>query len=147
MPESTEQVLFPERYAQGDRPIALEFPADAATLYDDVLGESDMGVWVASLSGATQLRKAAPRGWGGDRYRVYRTPDGPALVWYVVWDDPRSAERFITAFGGKLRQTSRSRYRSSLESVEISDRPATRYVLAPASWKGWDNLPVTTIAR
>jgi hypothetical protein len=147
MPESTEQVLFPERYAQGDRPIALEFPADTATLYDDVLGESEMGVWVASLSGATQLRKAAPRGWGGDRYRVYRTPDGPALVWYVVWDDPRSAERFITAFGGKLRQTSRSRYRSSLESVEISDRPATRYVLAPASWKGWDNLPVTTIAR
>lgn len=141
MPASTEQVLFPDRYARGDAPIALEFPRDSTILYEDVLGESEIGVLTARLSDATQVRKAAPRGWGGDRYRVYRSPEGPALVWCVVWDDRRSAERFVMGFGPKLRQTARKGYRATLESQEIDGRPATQYVLAPETWNGWAALP------
>ena len=147
MPASTEQVLFPDRYAQGDRPVSLEFPRDSAVLYEDVLGESEIGVLTAQLSNATQLRKAASRGWGGDRYRVYRTPDGPALVWCVVWDDARSAERFTVAFGDKLRQTSRQGYRAVLERREIGGQPATLYVLAPEPWSGWSALPQAQVVR
>ena len=147
MPASTEQVLFPDRYARRDGPISLEFPRDSAVLYEDVLGESEIGVLTAGISGATQVRKAAPRGWGGDRYRVYRTPAGPALVWCVVWDDARSAERFTMGFGAKLRQTGRKGYRAALETQEIDGRPATLYVLAPESWSGWSALPRPQVVR
>jgi hypothetical protein len=147
MPESTEQVLFPERYAEGDRPIELEFPPDTNVLYQDVLGESEMAVLASQLSGETRYRKAAPRGWGGDRYRVFRTPDGPALVWCVVWDNQRSAERFTTAFGGRLRQTGRKGYRATFDHIEIAGRPATLFVLAPDAWKGWRDVPRPVVAE
>jgi len=147
MPGSTEQVLFPERYARSDRPVELQFPSDPAELYQDVLGESELSVLVAQLSGAKQLRKAAPRGWGGDRYQVLRTPDGPALVWCVVWDDPRSQERFTTAFGPKLRETTRKGYRASLDSIEIEGRPATLYALAPETWARWMSLPRPSVGE
>jgi hypothetical protein len=72
---------------------------------------------------------------------VLRTPEGPALIWYVVWDDPRSAERFTTGFGEKLRRTERTGYRASFERLEMEGKPATRYLLAPEAWQGWENPP------
>jgi hypothetical protein len=141
MPMSTEQILFPDRYARGDAPVTLAFPADSAVLYEDVLGESEIRVLMARLAGAREVRTGAPIGWGGDRYRVYSTPAGPALVWYIVWDDARSAERFTWGYGGKLRATTRSGYRTSLENVELGGKPATRYVLAPDGWSEWDDMP------
>ena len=80
MPLSTEQVLFPDRYAQRDVPVSLQFPPGADVLYEDVLGESEIRVLIARLSDANQVRTEGPLGWGGDRYRVYQTPAGPALV-------------------------------------------------------------------
>jgi hypothetical protein len=141
MPSSTEQVLFPEHFARGDQPVELQFPPGSGMLYEDVLGESEVSILAAQLSGATQPRKAASRGWGGDRYGVLRTPEGPALIWYVVWDDPRSAERFTTGFGEKLRHTERKGYRASFDRLEMEGKPATRYLLAPQAWQGWENPP------
>jgi hypothetical protein len=112
MPVSTEQILFPERYARGDVPLRLEFPADSAVLY-----------------------------------RVYRTPADPALVWVVVWDDAPSSQRFETGYGAKLRATSRPGYRAAVEHLELDGKPATRYVLAPAGWNGWANLPRVSLVK
>jgi hypothetical protein len=147
MPVSTEQVLFPARYARGDVPIALEFPAGADMLYEDVLGEGEIRVLMARLAGANEVRAGSPIGWGGDRYRVYRTPAGPALVWYVVWDDKRSSERFIWGYGGKLRSTTRQGYRTVLENLELDGKPATRYVLAPEGWTGWGDVPRASVVK
>jgi hypothetical protein len=141
MPVSTEQILFPGRYARGDAPVVLAFPPDSGVLYEDVLGESEIRVLMARLAGASEVRVPGPIGWGGDRYRVYTTPAGPALVWYVVWDDKRSAERFTWGYGGKLRSSARKGYRTVLESFELDGRPATLYVLAPEAWKGWGEVP------
>jgi hypothetical protein len=148
MPASTEQVLHPERYARADAPVGLAFAPDSAVLYEDVLGESEIRVLMAQLSGAGQVQESgAAVGWGGDRYRVYRAPGGPALVWYVVWDDAQAAQRFGTSFGTKLRHTDRTRYRASLDSLTLDGNPATRYVLAPQMWKGWDALPRPVVTR
>jgi hypothetical protein len=147
MPVSTEQILFPDRYARGDMPIALGFPPDSAVLYEDVLGEGEIRILMARLAGHNEVRAAGPTGWGGDRYRVYRTPAGPALVWVVVWDDAASARRFETGPGARLRGISRAGYRASLEHLELDGTPATRYVLAPEAWKGWDAVPQPTVIR
>ena len=147
MPVSTEQILHPDRYARGDKPVALAFPPDSQVMYEDVLGEGEIRVLIARLRGANQVRPGAPIGWAGDRFAVYRTPDGPALVWYVVWDDMRSAERFTWGYGGKLRATGRSGYRSMVESLELGGKPATMYVLAPSAWAGWKEIPKPIFGR
>jgi hypothetical protein len=140
MPVSTEQILHPARYAQGDRPVPLAFEPDSGVEYEDVLGEAEIRVILASLAGSDEVQTVMPIGWGGDRFRLYRTPDGDALAWYVVWDDERSGERFLRSAAG-LRRPSRPGYRAALDSVRIGARAATRFVLAPAGWVRWENLP------
>ena len=76
----------------------------------------------------------APIGWGGDRFRVYRTPAGPALVWYIVWDDATSAARFLGGPGARLSARERRGYRTVAEAVAGARRPTVRVVIAPAGW-------------
>ena len=88
MPQSSEQILHPERYAAGDNPIELAFTDSGGQIRtEDVLGELDVHLLEAQLAGARTLGKIGVLGWAGDRYRVYDAPAGPALVWYIVWDD------------------------------------------------------------
>jgi hypothetical protein len=147
MPVSTEEILFPDRYLRGDTPVVLTLPPSSEVIHEDVLGESEMRVLTARLSGSREVRTSGPMGWGGDRYRVFPTPAGPALVWYVVWDDDRSAERFIWGYGGKLRTTAREGYRTVLESFELNKKPAMRYVLAPSAWEGWSDVPDVSLGK
>jgi hypothetical protein len=143
MPISTEQVLHPERYARGERPLPLAFQPDSGVIYEDVLGENEIRVVLAVLAGSDEVQTVVPIGWGADRYRLYRTPDGEALVWYAVWDDARSSQRFLRSAAG-LRGTSRPEYRASLDSLTVGGKPASRYVLAPKSWARWSSLPDVT---
>jgi hypothetical protein len=140
MPVSTEQVLHPTRYARGDVPVELTFAADSGVMYEDVLGENEVRVILATLAGSDEVQTVVPIGWGGDRFRLYATPQGEALVWYVVWDDQRSSDRFLRSAAG-LRSRSRPGYRAALEPVTVGERPGTRFVLAPAGWERWGDLP------
>jgi len=141
MPVSTEQILHPERYARGDVPVPLAFAADSGILYEDGLGESEIRVLLATLAGSNDVQTVVPIGWGGDRYRVYDSPGGPALVWYVVWDDSSSAAAFLRSAGPGLRRTGRPGYRATLDTLNLGGRPATRYVLAPTAWAKWEAVP------
>jgi hypothetical protein len=147
MPVSTEQILYPERYARHDEPLALEFRGGPEPLYEDVLGEGEVRVLMAGLTGATDIKRGSAIGWGGDRYRVYQSPAGPVLVWYLVWDDKASGERFVSQYGAKLRKTDRKGYRAALESIDLEGRPAMRYVLAPERWQGWQNIPQVGVGK
>jgi hypothetical protein len=145
MPQSTEQIIHPERYARNDLPVELAYPADSDVLYEDVLGESEIRVVLAHLAGSDEVQTVVPIGWGGDRYRLYRSSGGPALVWYVVWDDAASAGRFLRSAGAGLRHTPRRQYRAALDSLDVDGRAATRYVLAPTDWPKWTDLPSVTV--
>jgi hypothetical protein len=145
MPQSTEQILHPERYARSDLPLSLAFPEEIKVLYEDVLGENEIRVVLAHLAGSDEVQTVVPIGWGGDRYRLYGTGGGPALVWYVVWDDAASAGRFLRAAGPGLRHTARRGYRAALDSLDLGGRAATRYVIAPADWPRWSDLPAVTV--
>jgi hypothetical protein len=140
MPVSTEQILHPERYESGDVPLPLTF-AESGGIYEDALGENEIRVLIATLAGSDEVQTVVPIGWGGDRFRVYDTGGGPALIWYVVWDDARSRDRFIGGSGAALRRTARAGYKAVLDTLTVGARPATRYVLAPAAWEGWGRLP------
>jgi len=141
MPVSTEQILHPYRYGRGDQPVPLRFKAaEPHVLYEDVMGEFDMRVLAADVAHAgttAEVTTPVALGWGGDRFRVYETPAGPAMVWYIVWDDAASRFRFLSGTGQRLESRRRLGYRLELSALNLGDRPATRIVIAPDKWLGW----------
>ena len=142
MPRSTEQILTPERYLKRDQPLTLRFATGPARTYEDGLGELEIRILDAQLRGDDAVPKdMAPIGWGGDLYGLYDTPQGASLVWYVVWDDAASADRFMHGTGSRLRARERPGYRIDLARVEVGGKPATRFVTAPTGWSGWGDLP------
>ena len=146
MPASTEQILHPDRYLAGDDPVTVLIDSAGGTgELDDVLGDLTLRLLTGVLRGSPEPPLAAPTGWGGDRYRVVETADGPGLIWYIVWDNAAVARRFMDATGAALMARDRPGYRDTLESVGLDGRPATRYVIAPATWEGWASLPTARI--
>jgi hypothetical protein len=146
MPLSTEQILHPERYERGDAPVALAFPDEPSVLYEDVLGEFETRVLSDEMTGRNTSGSATALGWGGDRYRVYETPDGPAMVWVSVWDDAASADRFLRGPGAALAARLRPGYRSEIGALPVGGRPGVRFVIAPERWTRWAALPEATPA-
>jgi hypothetical protein len=146
MPVSTEQVLHPDRYRRGDQPTTVRFTSGPEPMYEDMLGELECNVLEAQLTGRP-AEGGGPIGWDGDRYRVYRTPGGPALVWYAVFDDVRSADRVAARITAPFVQRARPGYRSSVERTRLGGVPGLRLVAAPGSWEGWQSLPLAAASR
>jgi hypothetical protein len=145
MPASTEQVLHPDHYARGDAPLRVVLDSTGPAVHEDVLGEMETQVLVAQLGGRTRPDELAALGWGGDRYRVVETPDGPALVWYIVFDDAAAAARFGRQ-AARLATASRAGYRALFEPIRVGGSAGMRYVLAPTGWTGWTALPAAALA-
>jgi hypothetical protein len=103
-PESTEQVLHPERYyTVRDRPVTitlggtwvLEAAGWTRTL-EDTLGELQIRVLAGRfLAGPVAERVAA--GWDGDRLRALGRGDDLVLVWMTAWDTGADATEFARA--------------------------------------------------
>ncbi len=80
------------------------------------------------------------RGWDGDRYALLDGPDGrQALVWYSVWDDDASADRFATDYRRVL--AARPGRAGTVDRMTVKGRPVVRVVETPA---GGD--PATVLA-
>jgi len=142
LPQSSEQILHPDRYARGDIPAPVRFADDAeAPLFEDTLGELEVQVLATILRGGGEVLTGSPIGWGGDRFRAYRTPGGPALVWYTVWDSEVDAARFLGGPGARLGTRSRPNYRTSVTRVAAAPRPTIRVVIAPVAWGRWGRIP------
>jgi hypothetical protein len=148
MPASTEQILSHDRYLKRDQPLELHFVSGPSRTYEDGLGELEIRVLDAQLRGDVEVpREMAPIGWGGDLYGVYDSPQGAALVWYVVWDDGASADRFMAGTGARLRAREQPGYRAELIRIEVDGRPASRFVIAPVGWTGWRDPPRVVVDR
>ena len=100
-PDSTEQILHPEKYLDRDDPVWLEFSPVShghLELYeDDILGEFSSRAWLQQvLAGrvtATSIERACT-GWDGDRMRFYRDVHNDShdvMVWAVTFDSTAEA--------------------------------------------------------
>ena len=143
LPRSTEQVLHPDRYP-ADVPVRLRFSDSAAAQFEDTLGELESAVLLAAFRGAAQASLDLPLGWGGDRYRLYSTPSGPALVWFSVWDGAPQRDRFLAAAREGLGQVKRAGYRVEVTPMAIDGRAGIRMVHAP---EGWGGKPAITVEQ
>jgi hypothetical protein len=112
-PESTEQVLHPERYDERDRPITVQVPAGpegALPLRTGVLGE----LLVSSLLGCEGGACTGAAGWGGDAYGLWDVDGRTHLSWSTAWDTPADADEFWEA----LLQRFDARYEVATISVD-----------------------------
>jgi len=93
-PESSEQVLHPEKYfaRESPRPVDVSYtPKGGRLLNEGVLGE----LFARTLLGEGEERGA--EGWGGDGFRVWDLGGRTLLVWRSVWDRPEDARTFEAA--------------------------------------------------
>lgn len=111
-PVSTEQIIHPERYEAGDRPLVVARPALTDTLGAGwkQIESNVMGEWYTYLILAygvdpdTRLadRTAyeAAEGWGGDGYAAYYNDAAQQIVLALQWewDSEADAEEFARAF-------------------------------------------------
>jgi len=109
-PESTEQIIHPEKYWRHEAPddLSARLPADLAggrwrPAIRDTLGELGVRVFLERVVGEHRAARAAA-GWSGDRVGLYRderadraddgSPDHELVVWITTWDDVTDADDF-----------------------------------------------------
>lgn len=116
VPQSTEQVIHPEKYLERDEPTAVRLPDLAKTLGagwkrvdENTFGEFQIVVLLAGpevTDGTWEAALPKAEGWDGDRYAVYASGDDEVVVWRTVWDSAKDAREFA----GALRAYDESRY-------------------------------------
>ena len=115
-PDSTEQVLHPDKYLDHEAPLVVKLPADLAATSgsgwsveaEDTLGELILRIWLVQGGVASVTALEAAAGWGGDRVALLRGPGGEIVVRLSTkWDTAADADEFAaaaqtaaTAFGG-----------------------------------------------
>jgi hypothetical protein len=103
-PDSTEQILHPDKYAAHEVPVPVEIPANLASRLGtgwkvalaDSFGEFQMQIWLkqnTTVPAATAIDAAA--GWGGDRIALVNGPNGAwGVVFRTTWDSDADAAAF-----------------------------------------------------
>jgi hypothetical protein len=96
-PQSSEQILHPEKYLRQEKPVAVHIryrPAPGQLFDSGVIGEYYLNVL---LAGGAEISDAAS-GWGGDSFAIYRNGEYAMLLWEAQWDTPGDCSRFSAAF-------------------------------------------------
>jgi hypothetical protein len=103
-PVSSEQVIHPEKYEAGERPVRVrlggvraELPAGARVVARGDLGEFDTAQFLRDGNGRRRSEEAAA-GWGGSTFALWRLPAGADLLtmgW--AWDSKDDAAEFEAA--------------------------------------------------
>ena len=145
-PASSEQILHPEKYLEGEAPLAVALPDLAPTLGEGwavidenvvgelqtaaILADLEPGQGLSRVTGGLDLPEAATdaaAGWGGDRYALWTAGDREVLVWRSAWDSEEEAAEFA----GALRAREETRFGGAFEgesaealAMEAADRAA-----------------------
>jgi hypothetical protein len=117
LPQSTEQVLHPDKYFAREAPLKVELPDISSALGKgwkrveyDVNGEWSYFLILDEFLKSAETSERASAGWAGDRYAVYEGPKGEVLMAQLaVWDTEKDANEFYASYV----ERSKRRYPSS----------------------------------
>ena len=108
LPETTEQILHPEKYRANEfSKIPLKLPDLTTILGDgwivtaeDVLGEAGISLWLEAFGVQNSVAAQAASGWGRDAYAVLTGPNGGSAMGLLIeWDEPNTdSVEFSSAF-------------------------------------------------
>lgn len=136
MPQSSEQLLHPEKYwdkAQRDEPTPLPDPDLAREIGKDwhkqaqgTLGELRLAQLVGATTPALESNALndpsawthpAAAGWDGDRWQLYSNGAETATILATIWDTEADAEEFAAAAAAGPRTTQDSTAADSTRSL------------------------------
>jgi hypothetical protein len=110
-PQSTEQILHPEKWLARENPATFVWPdlaneralKDWELLDDDVVGEIQWRI-IFNEHGLKAESVAASGGWDGDRYAVFKRKgtSETMLLLRTSWDGEAEARQFADAYGRLL---------------------------------------------
>lgn len=108
LPDSTEQILHPEKFFSMEPPLEVVVPEVAIGGYEDfeegVFGEWNLGLYL--LSGADPGEAVtASAGWGGDHYRIYTNGEQIVFLYVFMGDTPRDATELADSLVGSVSAT------------------------------------------
>ena len=106
LPQSTEQIMHPEKYFVHEAPVKVTLPDITRSLgrgwkriESDVNGEWSTYLILDEFLKAPSDSKRAAAGWGGDRYAVYENARGQVVyVSTSAWDAEKDAREFFDAY-------------------------------------------------
>jgi hypothetical protein len=107
LPQSSEQILHPEKYFAHEAPVKIILPelrgqlgSQWKRIDSDVNGEWSYFLILDQFLNAEADSKRAAAGWGGDRYAVYESSaSGEVLIAQdSVWDTENDAREFFEAY-------------------------------------------------
>lgn len=101
-PISTEQVLHPEKYIAGEKPIVVIVPdlspaldASWQEIDQNILGELGILIWLIDKVEPDQAINGAA-GWDGDRYTLWLNDNDQPLLGHVsIWESEMEAREFF----------------------------------------------------
>jgi len=129
-PESTEQLLHPEKLRLDEQPVELVdlerlrteiFPeADWSEPIVDRMGEQWLNTLILTTTRFTTLARAVATGWGSDQMALWQSQDGSTEVvtWQVVFDHDAHHREAVNGLRGWFYS------HSALEAVPDQDDPA-----------------------
>ena len=128
-PVSTEQVLHPQKYRAGERPLPVARAAPPGPRWKraahGTIGEFDTGELVRTSDSPLRATRAA-EGWGGGRYDLWQRGDRSVLALAWRWDTRRDAAEFAAALPRYVEQTLGD------VPVKLDVGPTVRLAIGPA---------------
>jgi hypothetical protein len=131
LPVSTEQILHPQKYEIGEKPISMEIPDLQAVLGEawsvaksDTLGE--FMTYLLLSYGADAFAQisddqaiTASAGWGGDHYLVFASAEGDQVLMSAewAWDTDKDAAEFHS----RMKEYLDMRFRGEETEVSAGD--------------------------
>jgi hypothetical protein len=107
LPQSTEQILHPEKYFVHEAPVKIALPdvrnllgTDWKKVDYDVNGEWSYYLILDQFLNSSTESKRAAAGWAGDRFELYEGPKSGDIfiVQLTAWDTENDAREFFDAY-------------------------------------------------
>ena len=125
-PDSTAQILHPDKYRNHVAPIEVTLPdlslqlgSGWRTIRSSVMGELNLRLVLEQLTDQTRAVRGSS-GWAGDRWQLLEKDGRQALVLSTVWDSDNDARNFYDTFGLALR----NRFAGARQDAQTATRQA-----------------------
>ncbi|MDQ2856955.1 MAG: hypothetical protein M3R68_11540 [Acidobacteriota bacterium] len=134
LPQSSEQILHPEKYFAKEAPVKVALPDLRAELGSkwkridyDVNGEWSYYLILDQFLNSEAESRRAAAGWAGDRYEVYEgmEPGEIFMTQMSVWDTENDAREFFDAYVKRTRLRYANAQAKEVESSSPSRRQWT----------------------
>lgn len=138
LPQSSEQILHPEKYFAHEAPIKISLPELRALgtnwkrIDYDVNGEWSYYLILDQFLANTAESRRAAAGWAGDRYALYEDRQGKVLmVQLTAWDTQDDAREFFDAYAKRTQRrypnaTAETSNSTDVRSWQTADGVATQ---------------------